>query len=93
MHKSEKGDNLAKSGHLHLRHNLCVKYHDSSSGGSLDILLTRSHRLQRVSLKRGIIHSNIQRILRKVNQVICIMYPNSMPDIIILAQAVLQVLC
>ena len=33
--------------------------------------------------KRGIIQSNIQRILRKFNQVIC------MPDIMILAHAVL----
>ena len=37
------------------------------------------------SRKRGIIQSNIHRILRKVNQVICIMYmyPNTMPDIMI----------
>ena len=44
-------------------------------------------------IKRGIIQSNIHRILRKVNQVICIMYPNSIPDIMILAQAVLQIFC
>ena len=43
--------------------------------------------------KSGIIQSNIYRILRKVNQVICIMYSNSMPDIMILAQAVLQIYC
>ena len=44
--------------------------------------------LKCLSLKRGIIQSNIHRILRKVNQVICIMYPNCTPDIMILAQAV-----
>ena len=46
-----------------------------------------------LSLKRGIIQSNFDRILWKVNQVIYIMYPNCMPDIMILAQAVLQILC
>ena len=53
MHKSEKGDNSAKylqnfatsqAGHLHLGHNLCAEYHDPSSSGSPDILLTRFHR-------------------------------------------------
>ena len=33
-----------------------------------------------LSLKRGIIQSNIDRLLWKVNQVIYIMYPNCMPD-------------
>ena len=46
-----------------------------------------------LSLKRGIIQSNFARIFRKVNQVIYIMYPNCVPDIMILAQAVLQVFC
>ena len=46
-----------------------------------------------LSLKRGIIQSNFDRILWKVNQVIYIMYPNCMPDIMILAQAVLQTFC
>ena len=45
------------------------------------------------SLKRGIIQSNIHRILRKVNQVIYSMYLNCMIDAIILAQAVLQIFC
>ena len=44
-----------------------------------------------LSLKRGISQPNIHRILRKVNLVICIMYPNCMPNIIILAQAVHQI--
>ena len=43
------------------------------------------------SLKRGIIQSNFDRILRKFNQVIYITYPNCMPDIMILAQAVLLI--
>ena len=37
------------------------------------------------SLKRGIIQSNFDRILWKVNQVFYIMYPNSMSDIMILS--------
>ena len=37
--------------------------------------------LQCISRKRGIIQSNIHRILRKVNQVFCTIYQNSMPDI------------
>ena len=36
-----------------------------------------------LSLKRGIIQSNFDRILWKVNQIIYIMYPNCMPDIMI----------
>ena len=47
--------------------------------------------LKCVSLQRGIILSNIQIMLCKVNQVVYIMYPNCMPDITILAQAVLQI--
>ena len=43
--------------------------------------------------KRKIIQSNFDRILWKVNQVIYIMYPNCMPDIMILPQAVLQIFC
>ena len=46
-----------------------------------------------LSLKRGIITSNIHRFLWKVNQVIYIMYLNCMIDAMILAQAVLQVFC
>ena len=44
-----------------------------------------------LSLKRGIIQSNIHRILQKVNQVIYIMYLNCTIDAIVLAQAVFQV--
>ena len=54
MPKSEEGNNSVKysqnvtnftkllSGHRHLRHDLCVKYHDPSSSGSQDTLVTRS---------------------------------------------------
>ena len=50
--------------------------------------------LKCIRLKRGIIQSNIHKILRNVNLVICIMCPNSMPpDIMVLAQAVLQMFC
>ena len=52
-----------KSGHLHIRHNMCVKYHDPSSSGSPDILFTISIGLQCVSQKRGIIQSNIHKLL------------------------------
>ena len=41
----------------------------------------------------GMIQSNVHNILCKVNQVIYIIYPNCMPDIIIVAQAVLQMFC
>ena len=41
-------------------------------------------------MKKGISQSNIHRIFQKVNQVIYIMYPGCMPNIKILAQAVLH---
>ena len=46
-----------------------------------------------LSMKRGIIQSNIHRILWKVNQVICIMYSSYMPGIMSLAQAVHKIFC
>ena len=46
-----------------------------------------------LSLKREIIQSNFDRILWKVNQVIYIIHPNCMPDIVFVAQAVLQIFC
>ena len=49
--------------------------------------------VQCLSLKRGIIQSNFDRILCEVNQVTYIMCPNCMPDIMILAQGVLQIFC
>ena len=44
-----------------------------------------------LGMKRGIIQSNIHRILWKVNQVICIMYLSCMLGIMSLAQADLQI--
>ena len=49
--------------------------------------------LQYISQKSGIIQSNNHRISQKVNRVICIMHPNSMPDMMILAWAVLHIFC
>ena len=47
-----------------------------------------------LSLRREIIQSNIDRILRKVNQVIYVMYSNCMHDIMFLVlAAVLQIFC
>ena len=45
------------------------------------------------SQKREIIQSNIYRILTNVNQVIYIMDTICEPDIMILAQAVLEIFC
>ena len=46
-----------------------------------------------LSPEREIIQSNLDRILGKINGVIYIMYPNCMPDIMILAQAILRIFC
>ena len=46
-----------------------------------------------LSPKRGIIQSNFDRIVWKVNEMIYILYPNCMAYIKILAQAVLQIFC
>ena len=80
-------------GHLQLGHKLCAKYHDPSSSGYSDILFTLSLTTKIPKSKKGHIKSNIHRNLRNVNQVIRIMYPNCMLDIMTLAQAVLQIFC
>ena len=60
----------------------------------LQILCWQGHLwVKCLSLEKGIIQSNIHRILRKVNQIICIMSLNHMIDAIILAQSVLQIFC
>ena len=86
MQKSEKGDNAVKylqkfakiqSGHLHLGHNLCVKYHDPYSSGSPDTFFSQCTLwIKYLSMKREIIQSNIHRVLQKVNKVIYTIYPN-----------------
>ena len=49
--------------------------------------------LKCLSMKRGIIQSNIHRILWKPNQIIYLMYSNCLPDIMIQAQMLLQIFC
>ena len=49
--------------------------------------------VERLSLKRDIIQSTFHRISWNVYQVIYIMYPNYTPDIMTLAQSVLQIFC
>ena len=94
---SEKGHNSIKygiySGHLHLRQKLCARYHDTSSSGYPDVLFTLSLAAKMPKSDEMGHNSNIHRFLRKNNQAICIMCPNSMHDIMILAQAVLQIFC
>ena len=62
MPKSEKGEKSAKylqnftkseSGHLHHGHSLYAKYHDPSSSGYPDILLTRFHRFTMRKSEKG----------------------------------------
>ena len=73
------------SGHLCLGHKLCAEYHDPSSKGYPDILFTMSLWLKCPSLKKG--HNSVKYSQNyKNNQVISIMYSNSMYDIRILAQ-------
>ena len=69
-------------------------YHDPSSSGSPDILCTRLlYYTKRQSRKRDIIQSNIYRILSNVNQIIYTLDTICMPNIMTLAQAVIQILC
>ena len=69
-------------------------YHDLSLSGSPDILFTRLlYYTECRSRKREIIQSNIYRILPKVNQVIYTLDTICEPNIMILAQAVLEIVC
>ena len=43
--------------------------------------------------EKGTSQSNIHRILRKVNQIVYIIFPNGMSDIMIRAQAILLIFC
>ena len=45
-----------------------------------------------LSLKREIIQSNVYKLLPKINQIIYTLGTNSMPNIMIIAQGVIQVL-
>ena len=74
--------------------NLYAWYHDPSSSGSPDVLLTKLLYCTKCqSQKREIIQPNIYRILSKVNQVIYTMATVYLPNIMILAQAVIQTFC
>ena len=75
-------------------HKLYARYHDPSSNGAPDILFTRLLYLTKYqSRKRVIIKSNIYRILPKDNQVIYALDAICEPNIMILAQAVLDIFC
>ena len=82
------------SGDLHHVSKQYAWYHDPSSSGSPDILLTRLlYYIKWQSQKREFIQSNIYRILPKVNQIIYTLDPFCMPNIMTLAQAILQIVC
>ena len=82
------------SGDLHYVHKLYVRYHDPSSNGSPDILFTRLlYYTKCQSRKRAIIQSNIHRILPKVYQVIYTLDTICEPNIMVLAQALLEIFC
>ena len=79
--------NLFRS--FNLEHKLCAKYHNPSLRGSPDILFTMSLMAKMPMSEKG--HNSVKYSQNFTkNQVICIMCPNSMPDIMILAPAVLQ---
>ena len=71
----------------------CAKYHDPSSSGYPDISFTMSLMAKLPKSKKE--HNSVKysQNFTKVNQVICIMFPNCMPDIMNLAQAILQIFC
>ena len=82
------------SSDLHHVSKLYTWYDDPSSNGFPDILFTRLlFHTKRQSRKREIIQSNIYRILQKNNQVIYTLDTFCMPNIMTLAQAVLQIFC
>ena len=69
-------------------------YEPSSSGGVLQIFCSQDPLwIKCLSLKRRIIQSNVYKILPKVNQAIYNSDTICMPNIIILAQAVLHIFC
>ena len=99
MHKSEKGDNSAKYSQNLWKVNQVIYTLVTICVSNIMILAQAVlcwqglFGLNALSLKREIIQSNIHRILRKVNQVIYIVYLKCMIDVIILAKAVLQMFC
>ena len=103
MPKPEKGNNSFKfwqnfmkseSGDLHHVSQLYAWYHDPSSSGCPDILFTRLlFHTKRQSRKRELIQSTTYRNLPKVNQVIYTLDTFCIPNIMTLAQAVLEIVC
>ena len=82
------------SGDLHYVHKLYARYHDLSSNGSPDTLVTRLlYYTKCQSRKRAIIQSNIHQILAKVHQVIYTLDTICEPNIMSLAQALLEIFC
>ena len=99
MSKSEKGNNSVKywhnfrkiwSGHLHLVPRLCAWSQVVFQIFWFTILLYHTKCRSR---KREIIQSNIYRMFPIVNQVIYTLNATCVPNIMILAQAVLQIFC
>ena len=83
-----------ESVHLHLNLYLHAKYQDPSQSGSSDILFTRLFLYQMPMPEKGKkTQWKIYRIGSKVNQFIYIFVCNCMPNIRILAKAVLQIFC
>ena len=102
MRKTEKGDNSVmdfenftknKSGHLHLRHSLFFKYHDSSSSGSEDIFFTSFQWVIIRITEREVIQSWSKRILPNVNQVNYTLDTIYNLNTMALAQAVFEIFC
>ena len=79
---------------ISISNNLLIKYHDPSLSGSWDILFTSFHwTVIMRKTKREIIQSWIYRILLKANQVIYTLDTICDPNIMNLAQAVLEIFC
>ena len=99
QNKTEKGDNSVKylqnfakiNQVIYTLDTICMPNIMTLAQAVLQIFSQDPLWVKCLSPKRGIIQSNFDRILRKVNQVITIMYPNCMTDIMILAQVVPQI--
>ena len=99
MTESKKGHNFAIQGltkkkirvRLFFVLMLHIKFQGPSSSGSL--VLQPTTMLYWLSRKRGIAQSIFHRIPSKVNQVIYTLILSHMPNIRILAQAVLKISC
>ena len=85
---------IKSNSHLHHVPKLYTCYHDPSPSDSPDTLFTwLLYYTKGQSCKKEIIQSNIYRILPKVNQVIYTLDTICQQNILILAQALLQIFC